>query len=398
MMQTILFSSPSPVVPDPRPWLRPRRRRRRRWSQAPRPRPNPGRHRAPRCCRTARTATTTASATPSATRPAGGPRRNSRRPSSTAAWLHASPSGRPRPTSSAAATARWCPDLLLRQEGHAAGRRARQAGRDHGRRASGHDRELLQKRDLYYPAGTRTYQYLIELEDGTFLVVDTVLVRGKAATTPGMSKIVDKMMQTLGSTPEGDRFPGAGGQGVSTDSGVWPYSRRGTACSAADRPGARATPAGPGSLRSGGGRCAAGRAAGGACGVHGRWPASLYPDAHGPCRRQRLCPPGPAGSRAIRMGTGVPACLTVTAIDGLVLAKSAFHHSANYRSVVLLGAFRLVKETSDSRPSRRSPTSWSPDAGARCVSRAPRSSRASAIVSMPIEEASAKARTGPASR
>lgn len=47
---------------------------------------------------------------------------------------------------------------------------------------------------------------------------------------------------------------------------------------------------------------------------------------------------GSVASRAIRaLGAGAPACLTVTHLDGLVLARSAFHHSVNYRSVVVLG-------------------------------------------------------------
>ena len=47
---------------------------------------------------------------------------------------------------------------------------------------------------------------------------------------------------------------------------------------------------------------------------------------------------GSAASRMLRTLAGtVPACLTVTLVDGLVLARSAFHHSMNYRSVVVLG-------------------------------------------------------------
>ena len=52
------------------------------------------------------------------------------------------------------------------------------------------------------------------------------------------------------------------------------------------------------------------------------------------------------GSTASRMlgtlGTGVDVCVTVTLVDGLVLARSAFHHSLNYRSVVILGKARVV--------------------------------------------------------
>ena len=47
---------------------------------------------------------------------------------------------------------------------------------------------------------------------------------------------------------------------------------------------------------------------------------------------------GSAASRMLRtLSGGVDACVTVTIIDGLVLARSAFHHSMNYRSVVIFG-------------------------------------------------------------
>jgi hypothetical protein len=53
---------------------------------------------------------------------------------------------------------------------------------------------------------------------------------------------------------------------------------------------------------------------------------------------------GSAASRMVtQLGAGVPACLTVTLIDGLVLARSAFNHSMNYRSVVVLGRARMVE-------------------------------------------------------
>ena len=57
------------------------------------------------------------------------------------------------------------------------------------------------------------------------------------------------------------------------------------------------------------------------------------------------------GSQASRMlrtlANGVDACVTVTLVDGLVLARSAFHHSVNYRSVVVFGRARLVDEASE---------------------------------------------------
>src|SRR5213594_2742238 len=52
----------------------------------------------------------------------------------------------------------------------------------------------------------------------------------------------------------------------------------------------------------------------------------------------RLYVHGSAASRMLRtLGAGIPVCVTVTLLDGLVLARSAFHHSVNYRSVVILG-------------------------------------------------------------
>src|SRR5436305_3110360 len=54
---------------------------------------------------------------------------------------------------------------------------------------------------------------------------------------------------------------------------------------------------------------------------------------------------GSAASRMLRsLRGGVDACVTVTLLDGLVLARSAFHHSMNYRSVVVLGKTREVSE------------------------------------------------------
>src|SRR5436309_10617549 len=54
---------------------------------------------------------------------------------------------------------------------------------------------------------------------------------------------------------------------------------------------------------------------------------------------------GSAASRMLRaLRDGVDACVTVTLLDGLVLARSAFHHSMNYRSVVVLGKGREVTE------------------------------------------------------
>lgn len=106
---------------------------------------------------------------------------------------------------------------------------------------------------------------------------------------------------------------------------------------------------------------------------------------------------GSAASRALRaLGSGLPACITVTLLDGLVLARSAFHHSMNYRSVVVLGtAVEVVGEEEkraalDALVERISP-------GRTRVVRGPNAKElvATSVLRMPIEEGSAKVRTGP---
>src|SRR4029450_11880606 len=62
----------------------------------------------------------------------------------------------------------------------------------------------------------------------------------------------------------------------------------------------------------------------------------------------RLYVHGSAASRMLReLAGGVDVCVTVTLLDGLVLARSAFHHSMNYRSVVVLGRAREVVDPAE---------------------------------------------------
>jgi hypothetical protein len=106
---------------------------------------------------------------------------------------------------------------------------------------------------------------------------------------------------------------------------------------------------------------------------------------------------GSAASRTIRaLGAGTPACLTVTLLDGLVLARSAVHHSVNYRSVVVLGSARLVEGLSERRAAvqvfteRLIPGRWQ-------EVRPPtvKELKAIHVLALPLDEASAKIRTGP---
>jgi len=106
---------------------------------------------------------------------------------------------------------------------------------------------------------------------------------------------------------------------------------------------------------------------------------------------------GSAGGRTLRvLRAGAPACLTISLLDGLVLARAAMHHSANYRSVVLLGRARSVEEPEEKRLACRQivehivPGRWQ---DVRPPSEM--ELKATSIVAMPIEEASAKVRSGP---
>jgi nitroimidazol reductase NimA-like FMN-containing flavoprotein (pyridoxamine 5'-phosphate oxidase superfamily) len=106
---------------------------------------------------------------------------------------------------------------------------------------------------------------------------------------------------------------------------------------------------------------------------------------------------GSAASRMLRqMKEGVPVCVTVTLLDGLVLARSVFNHSMNYRSVVILGKATLVEDAEEKLAALRVlsehilPGRWE---DARQPNE--RELKATSVLRVPIEEFSAKVRTGP---
>jgi nitroimidazol reductase NimA-like FMN-containing flavoprotein (pyridoxamine 5'-phosphate oxidase superfamily) len=105
------------------------------------------------------------------------------------------------------------------------------------------------------------------------------------------------------------------------------------------------------------------------------------------------------GSQASRMlrnlREGVSACVTVTLLDGLVLARSAFHHSMNYRSAVVFGTAREV--TGDDEKRRVLDALVEHVAAGRSADVRPPSAkelRGTMVLALPISEASAKIRTG----
>jgi nitroimidazol reductase NimA-like FMN-containing flavoprotein (pyridoxamine 5'-phosphate oxidase superfamily) len=104
---------------------------------------------------------------------------------------------------------------------------------------------------------------------------------------------------------------------------------------------------------------------------------------------------GSAASRMLRsLRDGVDACVTVTLLDGLVLARSAFHHSMNYRSVVVFGKAREVRE--DEKVRVLDSLVEHVVRGRSKEVRAPnlKELRQTLVLALPIDEASAKFRTG----
>jgi nitroimidazol reductase NimA-like FMN-containing flavoprotein (pyridoxamine 5'-phosphate oxidase superfamily) len=104
---------------------------------------------------------------------------------------------------------------------------------------------------------------------------------------------------------------------------------------------------------------------------------------------------GSSASRALRASQDLDVCLTVTHLDGLVLARSAFHHSANYRSAMIFGTARLV--TGDAEKLARLKAMMDMLYPGRWDELRPVSSqelKATRILWMPLDEASVKIRTG----
>jgi nitroimidazol reductase NimA-like FMN-containing flavoprotein (pyridoxamine 5'-phosphate oxidase superfamily) len=105
---------------------------------------------------------------------------------------------------------------------------------------------------------------------------------------------------------------------------------------------------------------------------------------------------GSAASRMLETSDGADVCVTVTLIDGVVLARSAFHHSVNYRSVMLLGRASMIRDPAEKEARLKAfvdgmfPGRWDMLRAAT-----PLELKATSVLSLPITEASAKVRSGP---
>lgn len=98
----------------------------------------------------------------------------------------------------------------------------------------------------------------------------------------------------------------------------------------------------------------------------------------------------------VNLEQGIPVCLTVTHLDGLVLARSAFHHSMNYRSAVCFGTAKLIPDTAEKEEALRI-ISDQILKGRWEESRLPiaKELKATTVLALTIDQASAKIRTGP---
>lgn len=105
---------------------------------------------------------------------------------------------------------------------------------------------------------------------------------------------------------------------------------------------------------------------------------------------------GSAASRMLKtLSAEVPVCVTVTHVDGLVLARSAFHHSVNYRSVVILGTAHLVESAAEKMEAMRIFTEHVMKGRWNDVRRpAEQELKATTVLALPLEEVSAKVRAG----
>jgi uncharacterized protein len=106
---------------------------------------------------------------------------------------------------------------------------------------------------------------------------------------------------------------------------------------------------------------------------------------------------GSSASRMLRtISEGVQVCVTITLVDGLVLARSAFHHSVNYRSVVVLGRAMPVESAEEKMRALQAFTDHVVPGRWKDI-RHPTASelKATSVLALPLEEVSAKVRVGP---
>ena len=105
---------------------------------------------------------------------------------------------------------------------------------------------------------------------------------------------------------------------------------------------------------------------------------------------------GASKTRAVKLGAGAALCLTVTLVDGLVLARSGFNHSMNYRSAVLHGRGRAVTDAGEILAALTAITDHGlPGRTAELRPATAQELKATGVIALEVEAASAKSRRGP---
>ena len=124
-------------------------------------------------------------------------------------------------------------------------------------------------------------------------------------------------------------------------------------------------------------------------------PAAFAVDPDGPDRDGSLYVHGSVAARWLRGATGVTVCVTITELDGLVAARSAFHHSMNYRSAVVIGQARLVDDPEEKeRALGLIVDHMIPGRAATLRANTRKELAATAVLAVPLHEASLKVRDG----
>ena len=104
---------------------------------------------------------------------------------------------------------------------------------------------------------------------------------------------------------------------------------------------------------------------------------------------------GSSASRFLRQIVGKDVCMAITHFDGLVLARSAFHHSINYRSVMLFGEATKIEDSEKNGLLHNFVENLIPGRWENLRQMTDQEAKATTVFSMPIDEGSAKVRSGP---
>jgi len=124
-------------------------------------------------------------------------------------------------------------------------------------------------------------------------------------------------------------------------------------------------------------------------------PAAFAVDPDGPDRDGTLYLHGSVAAGWLRGATDATICVTVTMLDGLVAGRSAFHHSMNYRSAVVIGPARLVDDPAEKQRALGMVVDHMiPGRSATLRADTRKELAATAVIALPLHEASLKARAG----